>query len=217
MSLSLTSQPLKVGLTAEGGMVTDGSSIRMELRDPMGPPTLRWLMTDGQWTLQFPGNQLNLVASDAERTLRAVTDGALGLSAFHQLLMGRMSWLPPHILAQLEATYEPEAVVDLAGGARLRFRLDALRQFVEVFAVENAQGELLMRLTYKAYEARRPTAFQLEIPRFRFVMAVDLRSWESFTPPPETFTLPTLTAFESVEMERVWPLLVKRFLRDSAP
>ena len=74
-----------------------------------------------------------------------------------------------------------------------------------------------MRVGYGAYEARRPTQFQVEIPRFQFVLGVDLRAWESFTPPPETFTLPTLTAFESVEMERVWPLLVKRFLRDSEP
>ena len=217
MSLSVSSQPLKVGLTAQGGMVTDGTSIRMELRDPMGPPTLRWLMTEGKWTVQFPGNQLNVVASDAERTLRDLTDGAVGLSAFHQLLMGRMSWLPSHIVEQLESTQESEVLVTLKEGPRLRFQLDAERHHVAFFGVENPQGEVLMRVGYGAYEARRPTQFQVEIPRFQFVLGVDLRAWESFTPPPETFTLPTLTAFESVEMERVWPLLVKRFLRDSEP
>jgi len=217
MDVTVMSKPLKLGLSSKGGMATDGASLRMELRSPMGTPSFRWLMSDGKWTLQIPANQLNLVAADAEQSLRNVTDGALGLRDFHQILMGKMTWLSDALVETLKATEDRDARLTLKNGATIHLTLDEPKTHLAGLVIKNQLEETLLLVTYRRYVDRRPTELALEIPRIRFTLTIDLDGWEPFVPGPSAFELPSQAPFKTAAMERVWPLLLKRLLGESQP
>jgi hypothetical protein len=216
LSVDIQSTPLKIGFVSEGALVTDGHSLRMALRDPMGLTTLTVLMTDGHWALSLPAHRTNLVASDGEQTLRQLTDGALGLADFHQLLMGRLSWLPAPLLRSLTQHTDKTVQIEIRRGVVLRLALNDNAELSRV-SLHNTENETLLVFGYGEYVLGRPTQLQLDWPRLAFSIRIALSGWESFTVDQNTFEWSPNSPFETVAMERVWPVLLQRLLLQSSP
>ena len=99
----------------------------------------------------------------------------------------------------------------------MTLELDVEERRISSFGVENDAGETLMSVVYKRYAAERPVYVVLEIPRVHLRLTIDLKGWESFTPSPNTFVLSSNAAFKNLEMEKVWPQMLKRLLMESDP
>lgn len=217
MDISVVSKPLKLGLSSRGALATDGTSIRMEWRSPMGTTQLRWLMHEGVWTIQLPKTKLNLVASDAEKAMRHATDGVMGLQAFQQLLLGQFSWLPPQVHEGLRTVPESHARVGLANGQFICIELDERREYVHRLSAENKVGETLLSIEYGAYKDHRPMDIRLQIPRIEFTLTAGLSGWDRFIPTNNIFVLPSRTPFETVDMEALWPVILSRLFKETPP
>ena len=216
--LSVRSTPLHLGIVSSAAYVTDGSSLRVEVRSPLGMTQLIMLIAEGQWSMHIPETKLHLVARDANETVLSLTDGVVSLSALQQLLLGRFDWVPRSLIDEIRSVRNTNPVlIPFSNGTALRFTLDASQQHLGRCTILNASRDVLLDVSYAQFQDGYPHVLEVSIPRIQMTVSLSMRTLSPFDPTDQTFQISGQHQFQTIAMEEMWPVVLERLLQKSDP
>ena len=216
--LSVRSTPLHIGIVSSAAYVTDGSSLRVEVRSPLGMTQIVVLIANGQWSIRIPETKLHLVARDANQTVLSLTDGVVSLSALQHLLLGRFDWVPASLMDNIRTVQNTNPVlIPFSNGAALRLTLDTSQQYLGRCTILSASRDVLLDVSYAQFRNGKPHLLEVSIPRVQMTVSLSMRTLSSFDPTDQTFQLSGQHQYQTVAMEEMWPVVLDKLLQKSDP